>query len=160
MISHTPTYTHTLWHEPARRWLMLLHPRDSLFKGASFAPLCLPRCSSNPRSALVNHLSARYLPSPFVSQEGARNVRRSNLPRNVRNTRPRWDIIWGGAVEIWGVPLVLLKHSQMVVPLVFHLSAQWTRLINALCPPPATHSTATLQSTSCSFKGVGNSYCT
>lgn len=133
---------------------MLLHPWDSLFKGASFAPLCLPRCSSNPRSALVTHLSARYLPSPFVSQEGARNVRRSNLPRNVRNTRPWWDIIWGGAVEIWGVPLVLLKHSQMVVPLVFHLSAQWTRLINALCPPPATHSTATLQSTSCSFKGV------
>lgn len=68
---------------------MLLHPRDSLFKGASFAPLCLPRCSSDPRSALVTHLSARYLLSPFVSQEGARNVRRSNLPRNVRNTRPR-----------------------------------------------------------------------
>lgn len=42
---------------------MLLHPWDSLFKGASFAPLCLPRCSSNPRSALVTHLPARYLPS-------------------------------------------------------------------------------------------------
>lgn len=43
---------------------MLLHPRDSLFKGASFAPLCPPRSSSNPRSALVTHLPARYLPSP------------------------------------------------------------------------------------------------
>lgn len=43
---------------------MLLHPWDSLFKRASFAPLCLPRCSSDPRSALVTHLPVRYLPSP------------------------------------------------------------------------------------------------
>lgn len=96
VFAHPPTYTHihtlSLWHKPAPHWRMLHHPRDSLFKGASFAPPCLPRCSSDPRSALVTHLPVRYLPSTLVLQEGARNVRQSKLPHNVRNTRPRWDI--------------------------------------------------------------------
>ncbi len=78
---------YTLWHELAPDWLILLHPREVMFKGVpdfssllfSSAPLLL--AGFLPKLCPCHSPVCETSGFPFVWQTGASNVWWSNLPR-------------------------------------------------------------------------------